>query len=148
MIASQRGGDGSQAISAAIETAHALPNVTVRRRSTGVLDAGSTRPGSWLRSHRLRFALSIAVVEGILVVAHVLPKWPVFLLAVIAIGAWWYAGRQSRSDLARQASWVAAASQALVLLVPVVLFVATTIAIVVLALLAIAALIFLFTERS
>jgi hypothetical protein len=113
-----------------------------------VLDHGSTRPGRWLRDRRLRLTLSVAVVEGLLVVLHVLHWWTIVLLAAAAVAAWWYGGRRHRIDAVRQATWIAAASQLLVLCVPLVLTIATAIAIGIVALLAIAALIFLFTERA
>src|SRR5438034_4126309 len=113
--------------------------------SPHVLDHGSTRPGRWLRGHRLRFTLWVTLIEGLLVVVHVLRWWTIVPLAVIAIAVWWYGGRSSRSDTVRQASWIFAASQVLVLLVPLVLFIATTIAVAVIVLIAIAALIMLFT---
>jgi hypothetical protein len=112
-----------------------------------VLDHGTSRSGRWLREHRLRFTFWVAVAEGLLVVLHVLHWWLIVPLAAIAIGFWWYAGRSSRSFTIRQASWIFAASQTLVLLVPIVLFIATTIAIAVIVLIAVAALIILFTER-
>ena len=40
--------------------------------SPHVLDHGSTRPGRWLRGHRLRFTLWVTLIEGLLVVVHVL----------------------------------------------------------------------------
>jgi hypothetical protein len=113
-----------------------------------VLEHGSSRPGRWLRTHRLRITFWVALVEALLVVLHVLSWWAVVLLAALAVAVWWYSGRRSRSDLLRQGSWIAAVSQLLVTMVPVVLFVATTIAIAVVVLFAIAALVFLFTERT
>ena len=68
-------------------------------------------------------------------------------LALIAVGFWWYVARGNRSDTLREAGWIFAVSQLLVLCVPVALAVVKAIAIGVIALLAIAALIFLFTER-
>ena len=112
-----------------------------------VIEHGSTRMGRWLRERRLRFTLWIASVEGLLYLFHVLHWWAAVLLAAIAVLFWWYAGRAHRSDALRQASWIFAASQLLVLCVPIALAVVKAIAIGVIALLAIAALIFLFTER-
>jgi hypothetical protein len=113
-----------------------------------VLEHGSSRSGRWLRTHRLRFTLWVAVIEAVLVVLHVLSWWLVVLFAVIAVGFWWYAGRNSRTDTVRHASWIAASSQLLVVMVPIVLFIATTVAVAVVVLIAIGALILLFTERS
>jgi hypothetical protein len=113
-----------------------------------VLEHGSSRPGRWLRTHRLRLTLWIALAEGVLVVFHVLSWWLVVLVAALAVGFWWYVGRRNSSDLVRQGSWIAGVSQLLVTMVPIILVVATTVAIAVVALFAIAALIILFTERS
>jgi hypothetical protein len=115
---------------------------------THAIDHGSSRTGRWLRQKRFRFTLWIAAAEGLLYLVHVLHWWAAVALAVIAVGTWFYAGRTSRSDLIRQATWIFAVSQLLVLLVPLVLAIAKAIAIAIVALLAIAALIFLFTERS
>ncbi len=115
---------------------------------THAIDHGSSRAGRWLREKRLRFTLWLAAVEGILYLVHVLHWWAAVALAVIAVGTWWYAGRTSRSDALRQVTWIFAASQLLVLLVPLALGIVKAVAIAVVALLAIAALVFLFTERS
>jgi len=115
---------------------------------THAIDHGSSRAGRWLREKRLRFTLWLAAVEDTLYLVHVLHWWAAVALAVIAVGTWWYAGRTSRSDALRQVTWIFAASQLLVLLVPLALGIVKAVAIAVVALLAIAALVFLFTERS
>lgn len=112
------------------------------------IEHGSTGPGRWLRERRFRLTLWIALAEGLLYLVHVLHWWEAVGLAAIGVAVWWYAGRTSRSDLFRQATWIFAFSQLLVLCVPVALTIFTAIAIGVVALLAIAALIFLFRERG
>lgn len=116
--------------------------------STHAIDHGSSRSGRWLREHRLRFALWIAVAEGLLYLVHAFSWWLVVALAVIALGFWWYAGRTSRSYPVRQASWIFAASQLLVLCVPFAFWLVKAIAIGVVVVLAIVGLILLFRERS
>ena len=111
------------------------------------IEHGSTRSGRWLRERRLRFTLWIAAFEGLLYLFHVLHWWAAVALAVIAVGFWWFVARGHRSDALRELGWIFAASQLLVLCVPIALTVVKAIAIGVIALLAIAALIFLFTER-
>jgi cbb3-type cytochrome oxidase subunit 3 len=96
----------------------------------------------------MRVAFWIALAEGLLAVTGVIPKWLVFVLAVVAIAFWWFTGRRHRYDAARQASWIFATSQALVVLIPAALLVLGTIAVVITVLIAIAALILLFTERT
>jgi hypothetical protein len=112
-----------------------------------VLEHGSSRSGRWLRGRRFRATLWIAALEGILYLVHVLHWWEAVALAAVAVLFWWYTGRRNRSDVVRQASWIFAVSQLLVLCVPIALAIVTAFAIGIVAVLAIAALIFLFTER-
>jgi hypothetical protein len=111
------------------------------------IEHGSTRAGRWLRMRRLRFALWIAVVEGLLVVFHVIPVWAALLVAAIVLVLYLVVGRGLRNDALRQASWVAAASQAFVAMVPVLVALVGVVAIVAIALLAVVALIALFGDR-
>jgi hypothetical protein len=111
------------------------------------IEHGSSRPGRWLRARRFRLTLWIAAIEGLLYLVGVLNWWIVVGLAAIAVLVWMYAGRTSRSDMVRQATWVFAVSQMLVLCVPIAFWVLKAVAIGLVVLLAIAALIFLFTER-
>jgi hypothetical protein len=114
---------------------------------THAIEHGSSRPSRWLRERRLRLTLWIAAFEGLLYLFHALHWWAAVALAVIAVGFWWFAGRSSRSDAVRQVAWIFAASQLLVLCVPIALGIVKLVAVAVIALLAVAALIFLFTER-
>ncbi len=114
---------------------------------TTAIEHGSSRSGRWLRERRLRITLWIAAIEGLLYLFHVLHWWAAVGLAVIAVGFWWFVGRTSRSDAVRHAAWIFAASQLLVLCVPIALSLLKAVAIAVIALLAVAALIFLFSER-
>jgi uncharacterized membrane protein len=111
------------------------------------IEHGSSRSSRWLRERRLRITFWIAAVEGLLYLVHVLHWWEAVVLAAIAVALWWFGGRTSRSDVVRQATWVFAASQLLVLCVPIALGIVKALAIGVVALLAIAALILLFTRR-
>ena len=95
----------------------------------------------------MRITLWIAAIEGLLYLVGVLSWWIVVALAAITVLVWLYAGRTSSADLLRQVSWVLAASQLLVLCVPIAFWFVKAIAIGVVVLLAIAALIYLFTER-
>lgn len=107
-----------------------------------------SRAGGYLSKRRFRISLSVAVVEGILVVANLIPKWAVFGVAIAAVGYWFLRGRKVRSLMVREASWIFAASQAFVLLVPLLFGVFKTLAYVALAVIAVAALFFLFTEHG
>ncbi len=112
-----------------------------------VIEHDTTQHGRWLRSHRVRIAIWIAVIEGILVVVHVIPWWAAVIFAAVAVFLYFEVGRKSGSDTIRQSTWIVAASQALVALVPVLVLIVGTLALVAVALLAILALIALFAER-
>src|SRR5579859_7174862 len=108
-------------------------------------DHALSRPGGYLRQHRLRITLWIAVAEGLLVVVHLLPKYAVYALCAVALVFWFAVARNYKSNLARQAGWILAASQSIAVLVPIVwavtkLFIAVAIVVVIAA----AALYFLF----
>jgi hypothetical protein len=113
-----------------------------------VIEHDSSRTGRWLRDRRMRLTLWIAAAEGLLYLFHALHWWAAVGLAVIAVGFWWYVGRASSSDAVRQASWIFAASQLLVLCVPLALALVKAVAIAVIAVLAIVALFYLFKERA
>jgi len=111
------------------------------------IEAGSTRAGRWLRARRLRFTLWIAAFESLLYLFHALHWWAAVLLAALGLVFYWYVGRSHRSDVVGEASWIFAVSQLMVVVVPIVWGIAKTVAIAVFAILAIGALIMLFTER-
>ncbi len=114
---------------------------------THAIEHGSSRTGRWLRERRLRLTFWIAAIEGLLFLVGVLHWWAAVALAAIAVLFWWYAGRAHRSDVLRQGSWVFAASQLLVLCVPIAFALVKALAIGIVALIAIAALILLFNRR-
>lgn len=101
----------------------------------------------WLRERRLRIALGIAVIEGILVVVDVIPEWLAILVGAAVLAYWWIVGRSHRWQLARQVSWTAAMSQVVVALVPLLAFVLTALAVVALVIIAVVALVALLADR-
>jgi len=107
-----------------------------------------TSPGEYLRRNRIKIALWVAVVEGLLTVVHLLPRLALYVLAVVAIAFYAFSGRNYKSHFGRQASWIFAASQAAAVLVPIVWIVAKWAAILAIALIAVGALVFLFMERD
>ena len=113
-----------------------------------MIEHGSTRTGRWLRERRLQIAVWIAVIEGLLVVLHAVPRWPSLFVAALVIVGYLGWGRNAKSDAARQTGWILAASQALLALVPIVFIIVGTVALVVVGILAVVALVVLFTERS
>jgi hypothetical protein len=116
-------------------------------RELDVLEHGETSGARMLRRHRLRIALVVAVVEGILVIADVIPWWLVVSLALVGLVVYTAVGRNStRADL-RSVTWIAAVSQLIVVLVPIAAVVVGILAIVVVALLAVVALVALLADR-
>jgi hypothetical protein len=107
----------------------------------------STPLSRWLRAKRLRIAAWIAVGEGVLVLIHAVPRILAFVLAAAIILFYFAFGRQVRWDAVRQVSWIAAASQALMILVPVLAALIGGLAIIALVALAVLALFVLLQDR-
>ena len=101
----------------------------------------------WLRERRLRLALLIAFVESLLVLfsAH---GWRYVIIAVIlAVAAYWFVGRR-RPGVVYEITWVAAVSQLLAVLVPVLWVLVKTLALIVLIGLAVFLLAALLLDRK
>jgi len=107
-----------------------------------------THPGGYLRQHRVRLAIWIAVAEGILVLTGILPNVAVYVLAIVALLFYVAVARNYQSTTAREAAWIFAASQVLTVLVPIVWHVTKLVAEVAVIVLAVAGLVFLFTEHN
>jgi hypothetical protein len=115
--------------------------------SQPMIEGGSTRIGRWLRERRLRLALWVAVIEGLLVaLTPDLTKWTVIIIGTIMLAFYMVAGRNMRWDVARQLTWIAAASQALAVLVVILAFVLKLVAIVAVVIFALVALAYLFSD--
>jgi len=115
--------------------------------SQPMIEAGTTRTGRWLRERRIRLTLWVAVIEGLLVaITADLTKWTVLVIAAILLAFYVVAGRHMRWDVGRQLSWIAAASQALAILVVVLAFVLGFVAILAVVVFAIIALVYLFSD--
>ena len=111
------------------------------------IEHGSTRFGRELRDNRLRLAILLAIVEGVLVLVGAIDWWVVVLLAIGAVALYVLRGRTSRHDVLREGSWILAVSQLAVVLVPALVLVATAVAVVALVFLAVVALIVLLRDR-
>ena len=113
-----------------------------------MIEAGSTRGGRWLRERRVKIALWVAVVEGLIAAfSHDIGRWTILIMAVIVLAFYVVAGRELRWDVARQVSWIAAASQVLAILVIIFAFILKLVAIVAIVAFALIALFYLFTDH-
>ena len=112
-----------------------------------VLEHGTTRSGRWLREYRVRVALAIAVVEGLLVALDVIDWLPALLIAALLLLFYFTYGRRLRWDWAREASWIGATSQTFVALIPVLVIVIGTLALIGVGVIAVVALVLLFADR-
>jgi len=113
-----------------------------------MIEHGTSKTGRWLRPRRSRFALWIAVAEGILVaVSSGLTRWTVFLIAIPCILVYGLWGRHAKSDTARQVTWIAGASQALAVLFVLLASILHLFVIAFVVLAAIVAIAFFFIDR-
>lgn len=116
--------------------------------SHATIEHGGTPFSRRLRENRLKIALLVALVEGVLVLLGEIDWWVVVLLAIGAIVLYATRGRTSGRDDVRQVTWIAAVSQVAVVLVPTLALVLTAFAVVALVLLAVIALVVLLRDRG
>jgi hypothetical protein len=113
-----------------------------------MIEAGTTRGGRWLRERRIRIALWVAAIEGLIAAFSAdIGRWTIIALAVIVLAFYMLAGRHLKWDVARELSWIAAASQVLAILVVIFAFILKLVAIVVIVGFALLALVYLFTDH-
>ena len=106
-----------------------------------------SRSTHWVKERRLRLALLIAFVESLLVIFSAHGWRYVILAAVLAAIAYWFLGRR-RPGVVHEITWVAAVSQLLAVLVPVLWVVVKTLALIVLVGLALFLLAALLLDRK
>ncbi len=104
---------------------------------------------SWLYQRRLKIALGIAVLEGILVaVEKDFTRWTLIIVSAPIIAFYLFAGRSLESDTGRQVSWIAAAAQAFAVILCVVALTIGAFVLIVAGVFAAIALLLLFGERD
>lgn len=106
----------------------------------------SSRLGRRLRENRLRVALIVALVEGILVLVGSVDWLVVLLLAIAAVAFYVTRGRSARREEVRELSWIVAVSQVAVVLVPALALVLTAFAVLALVVIAVVALVVLLRD--
>src|SRR5919204_1179862 len=109
-------------------------------QSGQLVEHRSTPLSRWLRARRLKIAAWIAVGEGLLVLIHAIPRILAMVLAAAIVLFYFAFGRQIRWDALRQVSWIGAASQVLMVLVPVLAALIGGLAVIALVVLALVAL--------
>ena len=111
------------------------------------IEPGHSRFGRSLRENRLRIALLLALVEGVLVLVGEIAWWSVVLVAILAVVLYVAAGRKAGRQELRELSWIFAVSQLAVVLVPTLALVLTAFAVFALVLLAVIALVVLLRDH-
>jgi hypothetical protein len=112
-----------------------------------VINAHTTRMSRWLRERRLRLALWIAVLEGIVVaVRGDISRWTVVVIAALVLLVYMSLRERINWDAGRQVLWIVAASQVMALLVVILAFIVGVVALVLVGLFAIVALVYLFSD--
>jgi hypothetical protein len=115
--------------------------------SQSAIEGGSSRAGRWLRERRLRFALWIAIIEGIVVaLSGDVSRWTAIGIAALVLIIYVLVRENMRWDAARQVVWIVAASQVLAVLVVILAFVLKVVALVLIGFFALIALAYLFTD--
>lgn len=109
-----------------------------------LVEHGSSRGGRWLRERRVRIALWVAVIEAVLIILDQISVPIALIIAIAIVILYFSAGNRLRSDAAGEIAWIAAVSQAFVMLVPVLVILGVTLALIIVAGLAVVALILLF----
>ena len=111
------------------------------------IEHGSNRFGRVLRENRVKLAILLAIVEGILVLVGEIDWWVVVLLAIGAVALYVTQGRTAGREELREGSWILAVSQLAVVLVPALALVLSALAVVALVVLALVALVVLLRDR-
>ena len=114
----------------------------------GVIEHGQSRFGRWLRERRVAIAVWIAVIEGLLLIVHAIPRLLTLGIAVAVVVVFFWLGHRLRPGPIRDVAWIAAVSQAFVMTIPILVIVVGTLAFVAVGILAVLALVLLFTTRS
>ncbi len=116
--------------------------------SETVAQPPQSRLGRWLAERRLKIALGVAVLEGIVVaVEKDFSRWTVIIVSAPIIAFYLTAGRSLQSDAGRQLSWIAAASQAFAVILCIVAFVIGAFVLIIAGVFAAIALILILGER-
>jgi hypothetical protein len=108
---------------------------------------GKPSPRKLIESVWVQAALVVAVLEAILIIVGVIPRWVSVVIAAAVIAAYFLWGRPARDPTVRQLSWAGALSQTVVLFVPIIGWILSAALIAVLAVIAAILLVVLIVDR-
>jgi len=104
--------------------------------------------GRWFYARRVKIALGIAVAEGIIVaLANDISRWTVVAISIPIILFYVFVGRNLESETHREIAWIAAASQALAVILCLIAWYIGAFTLVVAGLFAVVALLILAGDR-
>jgi hypothetical protein len=112
-----------------------------------VVEHSESRAGLWVHERRVRLALFIGLVETVLVLANGLGWFWILAAAIAAVAFHASVGRQSRFHAVREISWIAATSQLIAFLIPLLWELVKFLAITILVLLALVLLAIMLLDR-
>jgi hypothetical protein len=116
--------------------------------STGTALERDGSSGGWLRQHRVRTALWIAVLEVVLAaVTASISKYTIIALGLVAIPVYLIWGKDQRGVI-RDVSWIAAASQALAIVAVLLSHFIGTFVLILAGIFAAVALFLIFADRK
>ena len=116
--------------------------------SEHAIERKPSRVGRWLAARRLQLALTIAAIEGLIVLFSASFSWIVALIIAVPIILFYLvSGRSIQSDAGRQLAWIAGASQVFAVLLAILFIVLKWIMVALIVVLALLALVFLYADR-
>ena len=102
----------------------------------------------WLHERRVSVAIAIAIAEGVLIVAGELSKALALVVAIGVVVLYFTLADRLRPAIGREIAWIAAVSQAIVMLVPVLVILIGTLTLIAIAVIGVIALVLLFSRRG
>jgi hypothetical protein len=113
-----------------------------------IVEHGSSSTSRWLHERRISLAIGVAILEGVLIVAGELSKALALIVAIGVVVGYFTLADRLKPGIGREIAWIAALSQAIVMLVPILFIVLSTLAIIGLAVLAVIAVVLLLSRRG
>jgi hypothetical protein len=115
---------------------------------SAVIEHRESRQARWLHERRISLAIGVAILEGILIVAGELSKALALIVAIAVVVGYFMLSDRLKPGAGRELAWIAAVSQAIVMLVPLLVIVIGTLTLIGIAVIGLIALALLFTRRG